>query len=179
MYIMGIDPTTGQTSAQGPAFRVGSLGAVVEAPSLYTAPMSSSGSTAGTFEGPKVFVYVSAGAGITAGQALIVSHDGEAVPATATLGAAGTGTGKRVAVATCDIDSGGYGWVQVYGNADVNAVASTALHTKLSLSATAGSVDDLATTGSIVVDGMYLDALSGTSGHAFLNWPVVGAPVPA
>lgn len=179
MYIMGIDPTQGQTSTQGPAFRVGSLGAVVQAPGLYTAPMSNTGTTAGSFDGPKVFVYVSAGAAITAGQALIVDHDSEAAPATATLGAAGTGTGKRVAVATCDIDSGGYGWVQVYGSADVNAVASTALHTKLSLSATAGSVADLATTGSIVVDGMTLDALSSTAGHAFLNWPVVGAPVPA
>lgn len=109
MYITGINPTTAQTSAEGPAFRVGSLGAIVEVPTLYTAPMSETGTTAGAAKDPKVFVYVAATAAVTAGQAVIVGYDGNAAPATATLGAAGTGTGKRLAVAVADIDSSGYG----------------------------------------------------------------------
>lgn len=172
MYIMGIDPTTGQTSTQGPAFRVGSLGAVVEAPSLYTAPMSGSGSTAGEFEGPKVFVYVSAGAGITAGQAVQIDYLSEATP----TGALASSTGYRVGVATCDIESGGYGWVQVYGRADVNVVASTAVGAAVSTSGTAGALDDLTSgAGLRPVTGLYIGAVDGTVGSAFLNWPVQGA----
>ena len=172
MYIMGIDPTTGQTSAQGPAFRVGSMGAVVEAPSLYTAPMSSSGSTAGAFEGPKVFVYVSAGAGITAGQAVQIDYLSEATP----TGALASSTGYRVGVATCDIDSGGYGWVQVHGRAEVNVVASTVVGGAVSTSGTAGSLDDLtAGAGLRPVTGLHIGAVNGTVAQAFLNWPVQGA----
>lgn len=172
MYIMGIDPTTGQTSAQGPAFRVGSLGAVVEAPGLYTAPMSGTGTTAGQFDGTKVFVYVSAGAGITAGQAVQINYENEAVP----TGALASSTGYRVGVATCDIESGGFGWVQVFGKADVNVVASTAVGGAVSTSGTAGSLDDLtAGAGLRPVTGLHIGAVDGTTGSVYLNWPVQGA----
>lgn len=172
MYIMGIDPTTGQTSAQGPAFRVGSMGAVVEAPSLYTAPMSSSGSTAGTFEGPKVFVYVSAGSGITAGQAVQINYVNEAVP----TGALASSTGYRIGVATCDIDSGGFGWVQVFGKASVNSIASMAVGGAVSTAGTAGSIDKLtAGAGLRPITGLHVGAVDGTVSEVYLNWPVQGA----
>lgn len=64
----------------------------------------------------------------------------------------------------------------MYGTATVNVVASTALHTRLSLSATPGSLDDLSVAGSILVAGATLAAINGTSGTTFLNWPQVAAP---
>lgn len=177
MYITGINPTTAQTSAEGPAFRVGSLGAIVEVPSLYTAPMSETGTTAGANKGPKVFVYVTAAAAITAGQVVVVDYVNSAVLLAASLTSS---TGKRVAVATCDIDSGGYGWVQVFGEASANVIASTAVGAGVSSSATAGSLDDLAAgTTHRSVSGLHIGAVNGTTGSVYLSWPVLGANFPS
>lgn len=173
MYITGIDPTQAQTSAEGPSFRVGTHGAVVQAPGLYTAPMSESGTTAGAFDGSKVFVYVQATSSLTAGQAVVVDYANAAVPLAASLT---NSTGKRVAVATSDVDAGGYGWVQVFGKAEANVIASTAVGGAVSSSATAGSLDDLtAGTTHRPVTGLHIGAVDGTTGSVFLNWPVLGA----
>ena len=173
MYITGINPTQSQTNAQGPAFRLGTHGAVVQAPGLYTAPMSETGTTAGAFDGSKVFVYVQATSTITAGQAVVVDYANAAVPLAASLA---DSTGKRVAVATADIAATGYGWVQVFGKANVNVIASTAVGGAVSSSATAGSLGDLtAGTTHRPVTGLHIGAVNSTTGSVFLNWPELGA----
>jgi hypothetical protein len=179
MYVMGIDPTLVRTSAEGTAFRPGTLGANASQPALYTAPMGTTGSTAGADTGPKVYVYVTSTAGVTANQVVLVSSVFDAVAATATNGATGTGAGKQVAVAKGTIAAGGSGWVQVYGNTPVLVVAATAPNTVVSLSGTAGALDDLTAVGTLPVLGVSLASVVSTTGQAFLNWPHIGPAITA
>ena len=83
---------------------------------------------------------------------------------------------KRVAVATSDVDAGGYGWVQVFGKASVNSIASMAVGGAVSSSATAGSIDKL-TSGTThrPITGLHVGAVDGTTSEVFLNWAVLGA----
>lgn len=172
MYVMGIDPTLVTTAAVGPAFILGTLGANAGTSTFYTAPMGTTGSTAGTNVGPKAYVYCKSVAGVTAGNVVLI--DGtttDAVAASATTGAAGTGMGKQLGVAVGTIAANGFGWVQVYGKATFLVVAATATNSPVSLGAVAGAFDDLTTTGSITVTGVQIQAVNSTTGTGFLNWP--------
>lgn len=179
MYIMGINPTVAQTSGEGPAFKLGTLGAVAPGAAGYTSPMTDTGTTAGASISTRAFVYVSSAAGVTAGHAVLIDNDHDAVSASTTSGAAGTGGSNRVGVAQVDIEAGGFGWVQVYGPVAVNVLASTAIYSPVSLSATAGSLDDLVASGSIQVVGLSISAVDGTSATAHLNHPSLLPAVPA
>lgn len=171
MYVMGIDPTIAKTASQGGDFIVGTLGANAGQSTMYTAPMGTTGSTAGANSGPKAYVYVSSAAGVTAGNVVLVSQAGDAVAASATSGAAGTGMGKQVGVAAATIAAGGFGWVQVYGRATCLVVAATATNSAVSLGGTAGAFDDLVADGSIAVSGVNISAVNSTTGTIMLNWP--------
>ena len=172
MYIIGINPTAVRTSSEGPAFKLGTLGAVAPGSAGYTAPMSDTGTTAGASHGPRAFVYVQVTSSVTAGQAVIINASHAAVPAAALA----SSTGYRVGAAYASIDAGGYGWVQVYGDATVNVVSGTAVGTAVSTSGTAGSLDDLtAGAGLRPVTGVLIGSVNGTTGSVFLNWPVIGA----
>ena len=177
MYIMGIDPTQVKTSTEGAAFGLGTLGANGAVDGLQTTPTPKTGPNGPVTEaGPKVYVYAKSAAGTTAGQhCLIDGSTFDAVAATATNGASGTGMGKRVGLCVATVAAGGFGWYQVYGQATgALTVAATVLNSGLSLSGTAGAVDDLAVAGSIPVIGEQLIALTGTSGTVYLNWPIIG-----
>lgn len=156
MYIMGIDVTAADATAE---FSVGSLGAIIDNQDDRL---------------PKVFVYVQASAAVSAGQAVLVNYDHTAIPTP--TGALANAAGRRVAVAPHDIGSGEFGWVQVYGNCEVNVIASTAVGAAVSTGATAGSLDDLTAGANLrPVTGVLIGAVDGTTGTAFLNWPTAGA----
>lgn len=178
MYEMGIDPTLVRTSTEGGAFILGTLGAVAGTSTMYTAPMGTTGSTAGANTGPAVYVYVTSAAGVTAGNVVLINGTTtDAVAASATSGASGTGLGKQVGIAVGTIAAGGFGWVQVYGKSTFLVVAATATNAAVSLGGTAGAFDDLVADGSIVVSGVQISAVNSTTGTGFLNWPVTVADV--
>lgn len=172
MYEMGIDPTLVRTATEGGAFILGTLGANAGASTMYTAPMGTTGSTAGANSGPAVYVYVTSAAGVTAGNVVLINGTtSDAVAASATTGASGTGMGKQLGVVVGTIAAGGFGWVQVYGKSTFLVVAATATNAAVSLGGTAGAFDDLTTTGSITVTGVQISAVNSTTGTGFLNWP--------
>ena len=70
----------------------------------------------------------------------------------------------------------GYGWMQVKGQATASVLASAAANVRLNTTATAGSLDDDGTAGSMQVQGLYLSAANGGSTAAtacILNYPYV------
>ena len=162
MFEAGINPTNVRTSAEGPEFALGTI-AFASMPS-----------------GQKGYMYVNdSGSGIT-GDGYVVDIDGSAftaVMSTTTTTAPGAGAGKAVGVARAAIPANGYGWVQIFGPGTVRVLASAVLYTKLNSTATAGTLDDDATAGSEVIDGIVLDATNGGSTAnvaAWINWPTVG-----
>lgn len=163
MYVTGIDPTKVRTAAEGAEFKVGTLGAVV------------------TSAGPKIYVYIQSQSGGLTAPGRVVFIDGsnyEAALSTTAAAAPGTGTGKMVGVTDTAIASLGFGWVQVYGPSLVRTSASAAAYTRLNTTATAGQLDDDATAGARVIDGIVLDVATGGAAAetaGFLLWPRVGA----
>lgn len=162
--VIGIDPTKVRTSAEGGEFKVGTLG--------YTEGLDGVGS--------KVYIYVRADASGITGDGYVALVDGStfvATMATTTSSAPGTGAGKLAGCARAAIAASGYGWLQVFGAGTVRTLASAAAYTILNTTATAGALDDDATAGSEVIDGMVLDVATGgaaASTAGFLNYPKVG-----
>lgn len=161
MYISGINPTSVRTSTEGPEFGLGDLGYVK------------------TSAGVKGYIYVQdSGSGIT-GDGYVALIDGSAytaVMATTTTSAPGAGAGKMAGVARAAIAASGYGWLQIFGPGTVRTLASCAAYTRINTTATAGALDDDATAGSEVIDGIVLDTATGgaeASTAGFLNWPRV------
>lgn len=158
MYAMGIDPTVTATT---PEFTPGTLGANL------------------TSAGIKVYIYVQANGAITA-DGYVCDIDGsnfDAAMSTTTTTAPGTGAGKSVGVARAAFADNAYGWLQVYGPGLVRVAASAAAYTILNSTATAGQIDDDATAGAEVIDGIVLDAANGGSAGTaagWINWPKVG-----
>lgn len=162
MYIFGIDPTKVRTSTEGAEFDIGQVGFNT------------------TSDGSKGYIYVEdSGSGITGDGyvALINSSDFKAVMATTTTSAPGTGAGKMAGVARAAIAASGFGWLQIFGPGTVRVSASAAAHTLINTTATAGQLDDDATVGAEVMDGIVLNTANGASAATaagFLNWPKVG-----
>lgn len=163
MFMSGIDPTAVRTSAEGPAFAVGTIGFNQ------------------TSAGMKGYIYVLGGSGGITGDGYAAVVDGSSYTAdmiTTTTSAPGAGAGKLVGVARAAIAASGYGWLQIFGPGTVLVAASCAAYTRINSTATAGQLDDDATAGAEVVDGIALDAACGGGGAAataaFLNWPKVG-----
>lgn len=161
MYISGIKADNVRTSSEGPEFTVGTHGFVM------------------TSEGPKAYRYVVSAGGVTgAGYVVdIDSSSNDAAMSTTTTTAPGTGAGKAVGVGVAAIAAGGYGWVQVYGRCVVRVAASCAAYTIINSTGTAGQLDDDATAGVEVIDGLVLDVANGGSAATvagFANWPKVG-----
>lgn len=161
MYISGIVADRVRTSAEGPEFSPGTIG------------------WNQTSAGPKGYIYVQdSGSGIT-GDGYIALVDGSeftAVMASTTTSAPGTGAGKLAGAARAAIAASGYGWLQIYGAGLVRTAGAAAVYTVLNTTGTAGAIDDDATTGAEVIDGIVLDAATGsaTTGAGFFNWPKVG-----
>ena len=108
------------------------------------------------------WLYVTAGSAIAQYDVVAVTEAYSAVPITKAL----VDTGELVASAPEAISSGEYGWVQMGGVCTINVLASCAADTILYSSATAGSLDDTATSQTRV-DGIKLTtARGGTAGSA-------------
>ena len=159
MYISGIDPTDVSSTAK---FTVGTIGWNM------------------TSAGPKGYIYVQdSGSGIT-GDGYVALVDGSAftaVMASTTTSAPGTGAGKLAGVARAAFTASYYGWLQIFGAGTVRTAASCAAYTVINTTATGGQLDDDATAGAEVIDGIVLDTATGGSAAStagFLNWPKVG-----
>ena len=161
MYISGIDPTAVRTNAEGPAFTLGTV------------------AFNQTSAGPKGYIYVKASGAIT-GDGYVCLVDGSdftAAHVTTTTSAPGAGAGKMAGAARAAIADTGYGWLQVFGAGTVKVLASCAAYTLINTTATAGALDDDASAGAEVVDGITCDAADGGSGGlvaGWFNWPKVG-----
>lgn len=158
MYIMGIDPTVTHTT---PQFDLGQIGWNI------------------TSDGAKAYTYVQANGAITAaGYVCDFGNDHQAAMCTTTTTAPGTGAGKQVGVAAVAFADNDYGWLQVYGKAAaVRVSASCAAYTNLNSTATAGQLDDDATAGAEVIDGIVIDTAEGGAAGTeagLLTWPKVG-----
>ena len=159
--ILGLTETDVALAATQPAFTVGQLGEIQ------------------TSDGTKVFLYVHAAEAITAaGYLCIVDSAGEAEMLDDTASAAGAGTGARVGAAMAAIADNDWFWIQVYGKGSARTLASAALGTQLTSSATPGAVDDATTSGLDVIDGLTLGTATGgaeaTNADAYFNYPCVG-----
>lgn len=160
---IGIDVSKVRSAAEGPEFRLGSR-------MVYDDPD----------EGRKEYMYVEGTtAACVVGDVCIVLTDFSILKASATNAAPGTGQGALVGGAAAAIPIDGFGWVQVYGKGPVNTAASAAAYTALYVTATAGRVDDAATTGLEVIDGLTLGTATGGAAavneDGFYNFPTVGA----
>jgi hypothetical protein len=108
------------------------------------------------------WLYVTAGATVAQYDVVAVTEAYSAVPITKAL----VDTGELVAIAPEAITSGEYAWVQLNGVCTINVLASAAADVILYSSATAGSLDDTATSQTRV-DGIKLTtARGGTAGSA-------------
>jgi hypothetical protein len=69
-------------------------------------------------------------------------------------------------------------WIQIYGKGSARTLASAALGTELTSSATPGAVDDATTAGLEVINGLSLGTATGgaaaTNADAYFNFPYVG-----
>ncbi len=157
--IIGIDPTSVTTS---PGFALGARGAVED-------------QTTGS--GTKEYIYVAfpASQAVAIGNALAInSLTGVATVLTSTNGAAGQTVGRRVGVAPAVVASSTavqYGWLQVYGQALMQATAAQAVNTALTTTAVGGVLG----AGGVAVTGIVNTAVGAgtTPVSGTLNYPFV------
>lgn len=133
-----------------------------------------------TTAGIKEYIYVKdSGSGIT-GDGYVCDIDVSAftaVMSTTTTTAPGTGAGKPVGVARAVWTASYYGWLQIYGAGVIRVAASCAAYTLINSTATAGQLDDDATAGAEVINGIVLDVANGGAAATtagFLYYPTVG-----
>lgn len=130
----------------------------------------------------RIYMYIQATAAFSAGAVVLISGGTETAGyqgtlASTTSSAPGTGQGKMVGVVVDAFAINEYGWVLVFGSAQITALASCAAHTQLNTTGTGGALDDDATAGSEVIDGIVLRAANGGSTanvNAIVCWPKVG-----
>ncbi len=166
MSLIGISADQVKTSTEGPAFKLGTLGCL-------------NSNNLSDADGDKIYLYVKAGEAITgAGYLCVVDSDYVAEMVDTTSTAPGAGAGQRCGAAQAAIAANGFGWIQVYGKGSLRTLASAAVGTELTCSATPGAVDDATTAGLEVINGLSLGTATGgaeaTNADAYFNWPYVG-----
>jgi len=156
-YNIGIDATRVWASTDVPEYTVGDCGE------------SGDG---------KAYVFVKADAsGITDKFAAIIGAAFVASMASTTTSAPGAGAGLPVGFAQATIAANGWGWLMVRGTTNIQVAASCALGTQLNTTGTAGQLDDDASSGAEVINGVALTAARGGSAglaNAMLTYPSVG-----
>lgn len=128
-------------------------------------------------EAGKAYQFVRAnGALDVVGDVVGIDEAGDATPITTTTSAPGTGQGLPVGVVLVALADNEYGWVQRYGVVGaINVATSCAAHTVVNSTASGGRVDDDATTGAEVIEGLTTTAAeSSNSAAGILNWPYIG-----
>jgi hypothetical protein len=122
------------------------------------------------------WVYVKATATIV--QYDVVTYDETYITTVAPVQTSNAARGDKLGVAAAAFSSGEYGWLQIYGPCTLNVLGSCNANVELTVSATAGDVDDATTASLKVADGIVLTAANSASvvaGKAgMLNWPQVG-----
>lgn len=158
MYIQGIDPTKLYDDSAGdvPEFKVGQFG------------VDSDGN---------IYQFVRAnGALDVVGDVVAIDEDYDASPLTTTVSAPGTGQGLPVGVTLVVAADNDWCWVQRVGPiAAINVGSSCAAHTELNSTSSGGRVDDDATIGAEVIEGLTTTgAEASNSAEGILNWPYIG-----
>ena len=129
-------------------------------------------------ENGKEYVYVQADAGGATGAGYVVLVDESYAADMIDTTNSATGFGQIAGVATAAVAASEYCWVQIFGPADIRVAASCAANTAINTTGTAGQLDDDASVGAEVIDGITLTtANGGSAGTAagFLTYPRVGA----
>lgn len=159
MYIQGIDPTetfssTNANSRRGLPFKLGQRG------------MDSNG-----YE----YIFVEADEAVTQYAACVIAEDFGVEMVDTTSTAADAGQGKGVGVAQTALTSGYFGWIMVNGIGSCLGAASCVKYTELNSTATAGTLDDDATAGAEVINGIVFSVtLTGAAATAcVINHPLV------
>lgn len=122
----------------------------------------------------KEYIYVQAGEALTANAAVVITEAGaaEMVDTTSTASAFGDRVGV-ISVAFADEE---YGWAQITGACTLSVGSSCAANTAINSTATAGRLDDDATSGAEVIEGIVTTgAESSNLAAALLQYPSVGA----
>lgn len=122
----------------------------------------------------KEYIYIQAGEALTANAAVVITESGqvEMVDTTSTASA----FGDRVGVVSIAFDDNDYGWAQIYGACTISAVTGCAANTAVNSTGTAGRVDDDATAGAEVINGVIATATAADNlAAALLTYPTVGA----
>lgn len=161
--IIGISKDAIVAATDVPAFRLGTVGG-------YDDPTN----------GYQEFVYGRANGAVTgAGYVCVEATGFDFIMASVTTTAPGAqGPGSRVGVAQAVLADNQCGWFQIYGKGSVRTLASAAKGTQLNSTATNGAVDDDATAGAEVINGLVLGTATGgaeaTNADAILAYPTVG-----
>ena len=132
-----------------------------------------------TTDGTKEFLYVHAAEAITGEGFLCVADSAwEAEMADTTSTAPGAGAGQICGAAQAAIANDDWFWIQIYGKGSIRTLASAAIGTELTCSATAGAVDDATTSGLEVINGLALGTATGgapaTNADGYFSYPIVG-----
>lgn len=156
-YILGLDPTQVWDDSAGevPEFKVGQLGADDDG---------------------KIYQFVRAKGALTVGDVVAIDEVGDADAVETTVSAPGTGQGLALGVALAILADNDWGWAQRYGVcASINVVDAAAVHTELNTTSSGGRLDDDATVGSEIAEGITITA-SASSNRAtgILHWPYIG-----
>jgi hypothetical protein len=158
MYISGLDPNLVRDSLRGPEFGLGQRG------------VDHLG---------REFIYLEADEAIVASDVVIIHADGGSEPLETTEGAAGTGTGKPLAVAPASpsqtIGAGDFYWGCRFAlDYETGGVDSAAAFVELYATSTGGKVDDVFDGDQCVRGIVFHTALSGvTVEGAMINYPVL------
>ncbi len=123
-----------------------------------------------------VFVYCSANGAVTANDVCLLPQDWDADALDTTNSA--SALGEKVGVGMGTLTDNQYGWFMICGTHDsINVGSSAAANAQLNSTATAGRIDDDATTGSEDVERLFLTTAesSGNTAPGVLTHPTVGA----
>lgn len=112
------------------------------------------------------WMYVKATSAIAANYCAAIDHDFNAVPITAALAAAG----HTIGFAQTAFSSGDYGWIPLRGsNINVAVAASCAKNVQLYTTATAGVLDDTATSTQTLLRGVVIVTTNGTASQTSIE----------
>lgn len=120
--------------------------------------------------------YVQADGAISANFVVMIDETGQAVM----LSTSNDARGDKIGVAGAAFADNEYGWICRKGAINVQVNASCAANTLLNTTATAGLIDDDATSGAFTILGLVLTtARGGSIGTApgMLSYPTIGAVI--
>lgn len=145
---------------------------------VYTTEVHALGQVAFDDDG-KGYVFVRAKGISAVGDVMAIDEAYDADQVTTTVSAPGTGAGLTCGVALSVLADNEYGWVQVYGVcAAINGGTDCVAHTRINTTATVGQLDDDATSGAEIVEGISLTAVPTSNLAAgILSWPYIGATI--